>query len=41
MAWVWISLLTWFTTSPLVGVAIGRAVSIAEARRVRSLTVVR
>jgi hypothetical protein len=41
MTWVWVSLLAWFATSPLVGVAIGRAVSIAEARRTRTLTLVR
>jgi hypothetical protein len=41
MTWVWISLVAWLAGSPLVGVAIGRAVAIAEDRRVRTLTLVR
>ena len=33
MMWIWIGLLAWLAMSPVVAVTVGRAVSLAEARR--------
>lgn len=34
MIWILITLLTWLAVSPAVGVMVGKAVSLAEDRRV-------